>query len=141
MQDEKNASRLTPMNQISEMDQTDEINQINQTNQRDQMNQIDQKRYWYVIQTKANQEEKVIFYLNQRGIRAYLPKKKNRPIFPGYIFVLCTRDEIYAARWISGVKRVLIGNKNISPIYDISFLPSSPKRSQPQFKERLTSKP
>ena len=101
------------------------------------MNQIDQKRYWYVIQTKANQEEKVIFYLNQRGIRAYLPKKKNRPLFPGYIFVLCTGDEIYAARWISGVKKVLIENKNISPIYDISFLPSSPKRNQSQFKERL----
>jgi len=81
------------------------------------MNQTDQKRYWYVIQTKANQEEKVIFYLNQRGIRAYLPKKKNRPIFPGYVFVLCTRDEIYAARWIE--------NKNISPIYDISFLPTN----------------
>jgi len=105
------------------------------------MNQTNQKRYWYVIQTKANQEEKVIFYLNQRGIRTYLPKKKNRPIFPSYVFVLCTRDEINAARWISGVKKVLIENKNISPIYDISFLPSSLKRSQPHFKERLTSKP
>jgi len=82
----------------------------------------------------------VVFYLNQRGIRAYLPKKKNRPIFPGYVFVLCTRDEIYAARWISGVKKVLIENKNISPICDISFLPSSPRRNQSQFKERLTSK-
>jgi len=39
--------------------------------------------------------------------------------------------------WEEGikVKRVLIENKNISPIYDISFLPTNLKRSQPQFKE------
>jgi len=58
-----------------------QIDGPNQPDRPDRPNEPNRpKKYWYVIQTKANQEEKVIFYLNQRGIRAYLPKKKNRPL-------------------------------------------------------------
>ena len=66
----------------------------------------------------------MLFYLHQRKIKTYFPKRGKKPLFPSYVFAYCSKDEIYAARWISGVKRVLIENKNISPIYDISFLPT-----------------
>ncbi len=38
------------------------------------------QKNWYVVQTKSNQEEKVIFYLTQKGISTYSPKIK------GYIY-------------------------------------------------------
>ncbi len=74
------------------------------------------KKHWYVIETKAKQEDMVVFYLNQRGIKTYCPKKRNRPLFPGYIFAHCSDEEIFAVRWIRGVRKVLPENKNLRPI-------------------------
>ncbi len=85
---------------------------------------------WYVVQTKPNQEEKVIFYLSQKGITTYFPKteiciykglkgyKKIKPLFPSYIFARCERKEIYYICWIRGVKKVLWENTKPEPISD-----------------------
>lgn len=83
---------------------------------------------WYVIQTKPNQEEKVIFYLAQKGIRTYFPKIKMciykglkkyeriKGLFPGYIFAQCEKKEVYYICWTRGVKKVLWENTHPQPI-------------------------
>lgn len=92
---------------------------------------MNQRKHWYVIETKAKQEDRVVFYLHQRRIKTYVPKEKNRLLFPGYIFAHCADEEIFAARWIRGVKKVLPENKNLRPICsEISSIKKLAKRSQ-----------
>ena len=99
------------------------------------------QKNWYVVQTKSNQEEKVIFYLTQKGISTYSPKikgyiykglkrfEKIKPLFPGYIFAQCERKEVYHLCWTRGVKKVLWKNTQPQPIsseliYSIKHLES-----------------
>ena len=89
---------------------------------------VDIEKNWYVVETKPNQEEKVIFYLRQRGINTYLPKIKTytykglkryeriKPLFPGYIFTHCKRKDVYYVCWTRGVKKVLWKNTQPDPI-------------------------
>ena len=89
---------------------------------------MDIGKNWYVVETKPNQEEKVIFYLAQKEINTYFPKtqtyiykglkvyKKAKPLFPGYIFAQCERREIYHVCWTRGVKKVLWKNTQPQPI-------------------------
>lgn len=96
---------------------------------------------WYVVQTKPNQEEKVIFYLSQKSINTYFPKtetyiykslkryKKIRALFPSYIFVRCEKTEVCYVCWTRGVKKVLWKNTKPEPvsnelIYSIKALAS-----------------
>ncbi|KPJ68480.1 MAG: hypothetical protein AMJ45_02265 [Syntrophobacter sp. DG_60] len=83
---------------------------------------------WYVIQTKPSQEEKVIFYLTQKGINTYFPRtqtyiykglkryKKIKPLFPSYVFAQCERKEVCHLCWTRGVKKVLWENTRPQPI-------------------------
>jgi transcriptional antiterminator RfaH len=96
---------------------------------------------WYIVQTKPSQEEKVIFYLTQKGISTYFPKvkayiykglkrfEKIKPLFPGYVFAKCKKREVYHICWTRGVNKVLWKNtrpKAISSelIYSIKSLAS-----------------
>lgn len=84
--------------------------------------------YWYVVQTKPNQEERVIFYLRRKRINTYFPKtqvyiykwlkrcKKTKALFPGYIFAQCERKEVYHLCWTKGVRKVLWENTKPHPI-------------------------
>jgi len=85
---------------------------------------------WYIIQTKPWQEEKALFFLKQKGIHAYRPKmetyfyrgikaiKKEKSLFPNYIFTKCEPDKLYDVCWTWGVKKVLWRNDLPVPISD-----------------------
>ena len=104
---------------------------------------------WYVVQTKPFQEEKVIFYLHQKGINIYSPKtqtyiyknfkryKRIKLLFPGYIFVKCEREKVYQVCWTRGVKKVLWENTKPQAvseelIYSIKSLESKDGLIKPQ---------
>jgi transcriptional antiterminator RfaH len=88
------------------------------------------QKNWYVVQTKPRQEEKVLFFLNQKGINTYFPKiqthiykglkkhKKIKPLFPNYLFANCERKKINQVCWTRGVKKVLWKNTQPQPIAD-----------------------
>jgi len=74
---------------------------------------------WYVIQTKARNEQQVCSALENKGVEVYLPLVKVHrvnprarpvvPFFPGYLFVRVDIDEIgkSALNWVPGVLRLL----------------------------------
>lgn len=88
------------------------------------------QKHWFVVQTKPSQEEKVVFYLNQKGIHTYLPKtescffkglveyKKTKPLFTGYVFAWCEKKMVCRLCWTKGVKKVLWENTTPEPIPD-----------------------
>ncbi len=77
---------------------------------------------WYIVQTKPWQEKKAISFLKQKSIHTYRPVmeihtykgfkiiKKQKSLFPNYIFVKCKPDNIYDVCWTWGVKKVLWRN-------------------------------
>jgi len=86
------------------------------------------QKSWYAVQTKPRQEEKVLFFLKQKGFNTYFPKiqtyiykglkkyKKIKPLFPNYLFVKCERKKINQVCWTYGVKKVLWKNTQPQPI-------------------------
>jgi transcription termination/antitermination protein NusG len=79
----------------------------------------DQDRRWHVLQTKSRQEKKLRESLVARGIRVYLPlvdvqrnyggrrAKVELPLFPGYLFLQGTLEEVYEADRTKRVARVI----------------------------------
>lgn len=77
---------------------------------------------WYIVQTKPWEEEKALFFLNQKGIYTYRPRmeayfyrgmkviKREKSLFPNYVFVRCNENELSTACWTWGVKKVLWRN-------------------------------
>ena len=77
---------------------------------------------WYIVQTKPWQEEKALFFLEKKGIHTYRPRmetysyrgiraiKREKSLFPNYIFIRCREDYIADACWTWGVKKVLWRN-------------------------------
>ncbi len=77
---------------------------------------------WYIVQTKPWQEEKALFFLEQKGIFTYRPKieayfyrgimaiKKEKSLFPNYLFIRCNEEALSTACWTWGVKRLLWRN-------------------------------
>lgn len=74
------------------------------------------KKNWYVFYTRPRAEKKVNEYLLSLGYQSFLPLKsefkiwKNRqrkliesPLFPSYIFVLATRNEIFDINKVYGI--------------------------------------
>jgi transcription termination/antitermination protein NusG len=74
---------------------------------------------WHVLQTKSRQEKMLRESLAARGIRVYLPlvdvqrkyggrrAKVELPLFPGYLFLHGTLDEVYEADRTKRVARVI----------------------------------
>jgi len=83
---------------------------------------------WYIVQTKPWQEKKAEFFLKQKNIHVYRPKmeahvykglkivKKEKSLFPNYLFVRCEDSELYTVCWTWGVKKVLWRNDLPTPI-------------------------
>jgi transcriptional antiterminator RfaH len=74
-----------------------------------------EKKQWYVIYTKPQQDECAQFHLRAKGIEAFFPRlllpkfsrKRNRivPLFPNYLFVRIYLEKEYDyVRWSPGVK-------------------------------------
>lgn len=76
------------------------------------------KKNWYVFYTSPRAEKKVNEYLLSLGYQSFLPLKsefkiwKNRqrkliklPLFPSYIFVLATRNDIFDINKVYGICR------------------------------------
>lgn len=85
------------------------------------------KKNWYVFYTSPRAEKKVNEYLLSLGYESFLPLKsefkiwRNRqrkliksPLFPSYIFVLATRNDIFDINRIYGVPAVISGNDIMS---------------------------
>jgi transcriptional antiterminator RfaH len=72
--------------------------------------------WWYLVQTKPGRERQVAVQIHQRGFVAYLPliwgspakarARRERPYFPGYVFVKLDLHSVGAevVRWSPGVK-------------------------------------
>lgn len=78
------------------------------------------KSQWCVIYTRPNSERKVSASIAEQGITSFLPmysvrrrwsdriKRVMVPLFPNYIFVKCTENEIVSLRRIKGIVRFLM---------------------------------
>ena len=78
---------------------------------------------WHVLQTKSRQEKLLCESLESRGMRAYLPlvdvqrnyggrrAKVVLPLFPGYLFLRGSLEEVYEADRTKRVARVI-------PVFD-----------------------
>jgi transcriptional antiterminator RfaH len=86
---------------------------------------------WYVVQSKPREEERALYFLKERGLETYLPRmevakirgsksvRKEKPLFPGYLFCRFNKEESVAhVRWTKGVKRILPQNVNPIPVED-----------------------
>ncbi len=87
------------------------------------------KRNWFVVQTKPREEERVIFYLKEKGIESYLPKmevltfhsgrmqRTIKPLFPNYVFAHFDAEELLVTvRWTRGVRRILLDSARPTPL-------------------------
>jgi transcription antitermination factor NusG len=67
--------------------------------------------YWSVVQTESQRERIAAEFLREAKYEIYLPrilmKKREVPLFPGYLFVTIS-SQWWAVRWSIGVIRVLM---------------------------------
>ena len=86
---------------------------------------------WYVVRTKPRKEERAHSYLEQHGVKTFLPWmetsqfnagkaiKKLKPLFPNYLFAQFDLMQNYPlVRWGKGVNKVLGFGKYPTPIAD-----------------------
>ena len=86
---------------------------------------------WYVVRTKPRNEERAQSYLEQHGIKTFLPWmetfpfnarkaiKKTKPLFPNYLFVQFDLMQNYPlVKWGKGVNKILGFGKYPTPIAD-----------------------
>ena len=86
---------------------------------------------WYVVKTKPRKEERARCYLDQHGIRTFLPWmetphfsqgeaiKKLKPLFPNYLFAQFDLTHNYPlVKWGKGVNKILGFGKYPTPIAD-----------------------
>jgi transcriptional antiterminator RfaH len=79
---------------------------------------------WYAVHAKSHNEARVLRYLTQKAVSAFLPfievirryryrcVRRLEPLFPGYLFVQmermgCNPDRWHTVRWAPGVKAIL----------------------------------
>ena len=94
-------------------------------------------KHWYVVSTKARNEDRSAANLAQGGIEVLAPRLKFRrwregkfveitePMFPGYIFVkFHPVDEFRLVKYTRGIKTIVNFNGRIIPLADdlISFI-------------------
>ena len=88
-------------------------------------------KHWYVVTTKARNEERAAVNLAQGGIDVLAPKIKFKrwregkfteivePMFPGYIFVkFHPVDEFRLVKYTRGIKTIVNFNGRIIPLQD-----------------------
>jgi transcriptional antiterminator RfaH len=67
--------------------------------------------YWTVVQTEPRREHTACYWLQRAGFQTYLPRietaRKPQPLFPNYVIIQIV-SRWYAARWTTGVHRVLM---------------------------------
>jgi transcriptional antiterminator RfaH len=86
---------------------------------------------WYVVKTKPRNEERAHNYLEQHGIKTFLPLmeifqsnavneiKRFKPLFPNYLFAQFDLKQNYPlVRWGKGVNKILGFGKYPTPISD-----------------------
>ena len=83
---------------------------------------------WYVCYTRARHEHQVAQRLTQRGFESYVPlfprirQWKDRkkvvmwPLFPGYVFVRCTREDVSGVVSIAGVVSAVGSGGHPTPV-------------------------
>ena len=86
---------------------------------------------WYVLKTKPKSEERAYNYLEQHGVKAFLPwmdtsqsnagngSKKAKPLFSNYLFAQFDLNQNYPlVKWGKGVNKILGFGKYPTPIAD-----------------------
>lgn len=85
------------------------------------MSVVKQKN-WYVLYTAARAEKQVLTRLQARGIEAWLPlhstprvwsdriKMVDVPLFPSYLFVSCSEEELRGLIRVYGVAQIVFHN-------------------------------
>lgn len=94
-------------------------------------NRIMDIKHWYVVNTKARNEERAAANLAQGGIEVLAPKIKFKrwregkfaeiiePMFPGYIFVkFHPVDEFRLVKYTRGIKTIVNFNGRIIPLQE-----------------------
>jgi len=89
------------------------------------------EKHWYVVNTKARNEERAAVNLAQGGIDVLAPKRRFRrwregkftdiiePMFPGYIFVkFHPVDEFRLVKYTRGIKTIVNFNGRIIPLQE-----------------------
>lgn len=89
------------------------------------------ERHWYVVNTKARNEERAAVNLAQGGIDVLAPKLRFKrwregkftdiiePMFPGYIFVrFHPVDEFRLVKYTRGIKTIVNFNGRIIPLQE-----------------------
>ena len=85
---------------------------------------------WYVVQSKPREEERALYFLEEKGFETYLPKMEvvslrgfknktmEKPLFPGYLFCRFEKEDESLAhvRWTRGVKKLLPESVNPNPV-------------------------
>jgi transcriptional antiterminator RfaH len=82
---------------------------------------------WFVVQSKPREEERALYFLEEKGFDTYLPimevinirgfknSTTEKALFPGYLFCRFNPDDSVAhVRWTRGVKKIL--PESVSPI-------------------------
>jgi transcriptional antiterminator RfaH len=85
--------------------------------------------HWFVVQSNPREEERAQHFLEEKGLRTYLPRMETvslrrlksvtvqKPLFPGYLFCHFDPNESLAyVRWTKGVKKLLPESVNPVPI-------------------------
>jgi transcriptional antiterminator RfaH len=86
---------------------------------------------WYVVQSKPREEERAHHFLEEKNLQTFLPLmevftrrgrrsvKKEKPLFPGYLFCRFDPEESLAyVRWTKGVAKILPASVNPVPVDD-----------------------
>lgn len=83
--------------------------------------------YWFAVHTRSRHEKQVDSFLKEKRIDSFLPliktpsRRKDRlkfidlPLFPGYLFVNISPNNIYDVINTRGVTRI-IGTDNLTPL-------------------------
>ncbi|MCF6147838.1 MAG: UpxY family transcription antiterminator [Candidatus Kuenenia sp.] len=91
--------------------------------------------YWFAVHTKSRHEKQVDSFLKEKNISSFLPlvkvisRRRDRrkfidvPLFPGYLFVNISLDNIYEVKSTRGVVRIVGNEENLepSPIPDVEI--------------------
>ena len=87
--------------------------------------------HWYVLKTKPRSEERAYNYLEQHGVKAFLPwmetsqsnagngSKKVKPLFSNYLFAQFDLNQNYPlVKWGKGVDKIIGFGKYPTPLAD-----------------------
>ncbi|WP_347273792.1 UpxY family transcription antiterminator [Candidatus Kuenenia sp.] len=83
--------------------------------------------YWFAVHTRSRHEKQVDSFLREKNISSFLPlvktisRRRDRkkfidvPLFPGYLFVNITLDNLYEIKSTRGVVRIIGDGEGFIP--------------------------